>query len=115
MADQAYFAGAGDGACARATGLEAAAQNAPLHERQLFRIDCESDPRVRKLTGFRDGAQMRKVFLDLGLDKLLPRMPRDCRTYKRQRFEDAFDLLKGKRYVPQESFDRCRSHFNDGG
>lgn len=114
MDASAYFSGAGDGACSRPTGLAAAPPNPPLHERELLRLDCESDDRVRKLTGFASGAEMRKVFLELGLDELLRHVPRDRRTYKRERFEDAFELLKKKGYVPQDSFERCHKRFNKG-
>lgn len=110
----AYFSGAGDGACSRPTGLGVAPPNPPLNEREVLRLDCEPDDRVRKLTGFANGAEMRKVFLELGLGELLRHIPRDRRTYKRERFDEAFDLLKKKGYVPAESFDRCRKRFEKG-
>lgn len=114
MDHREYFGGAGDGACSRPTGLAAAPPNRPLHEREVLRLDCEPDDRVRKLTGFASGAEMRKVFLELGLDELLRHLPRDRRTYERERFDDAFDRLKKKGYVPAESFDRCRKSFERG-
>ncbi len=98
----------------RPSGIDEAPPNTPLHARQVLRIDCEPAERVLKLTGFQDGAQMRKVFHELGLEDLLRHMPRDRRTYKCEQFDEAFRRVEGKLYVRQETFERCRKKFTDG-
>jgi hypothetical protein len=114
MEVHAYFAGHGSGASPGLTGLEAGVPNPALKEREVFRIDLEPDERVRKLTGFKDGAQMRKVFSECHLDELLGHMRRDRRLYKRARFDTALGLHEKHGYVGRETLERTCKHLHEG-